>query len=482
MLTVLDLIIILLYFIVLAWMGYYFLKRQKNTHDFFKGGRRIPWWAAGLSIFGTALSPITFIAIPAKTFSSDWSYFFLNISIVLVAPIITGLFIPLYRKLEITTAYEYLEKRFNKIIRLIGSISFLTFQIGRMGVVLFLPAIALNVVSSDINIFVCITLMGTISLIYTLMGGIEAVIWTDVMQVIVLLGGALLSLVLITLDTGDGVAGIVKTAIAEDKFNLFDLNWSLNQPTFWVILIGGFFANLTTYGTDQTIVQRYLVTKSRGEANKGVWTNALMSIPATLIFFFLGTALFVYFKTYPDELNTNFVSNDAIFPWYIISRLPGGVAGIMIAAIFAAAMSSLSSSMNAAAATYTTDIHFRFKSTDEKNRLKISRYATLIIGIFGILFALFMATTEIKSLWDEFQRVLGLVIGSLGGVFLLGILTKRANSQGVLLGILLSFSLQVVLGYLGTIHLVLFSASGVISCFVFGYVASLFFKTKKTGP
>ena len=214
MLTVLDLIIILLYFIVLAWMGYYFLKRQKNTHDFFKGGRRIPWWAAGLSIFGTALSPITFIAIPAKTFSSDWSYFFLNISIVLVAPIITGLFIPLYRKLEITTAYEYLEKRFNIIIRLIGSISFLTFQIGRMGVVLFLPAIALNVVSSDINIFTCIALMGTISLIYTLMGGIEAVIWTDVMQVIVLLGGALLSLVLITLDTGDGVAGIVKTAIA----------------------------------------------------------------------------------------------------------------------------------------------------------------------------------------------------------------------------------------------------------------------------
>ena len=478
MLSFIDLIVILLYFLVLCWVGYNFLKKQKKTKDFFKGGKRIPAWAAGLSIFGTALSPITFIAVPAKTFSSDWSYFFLNISILLVAPIIMLFFIPLYRNLGITSAYEYLEKRFNNSIRLIGSVVFIIFQIGRMGIVIFLPAVALNLVSGDINIFSSILLMGIVSLIYTLMGGIEAVIWTDVIQVMILLGGALLSLIFIVTNINGGISEIIESGVIDQKFNIVDKTWSLNQPTFWVVIIGGFFANLITYGTDQTIVQRYLVTKSKKEAIKGVWINAIISIPATLIFFFLGTALFVFFKNFPKELNDDFIINDAIFPWFIVSQLPIGVSGILIAAIFAAAMSSLSSSMNASAATYVADIHSHFNSKSIMNRLKVSRYATLIFGVLGILFAIFLVTTNTKSLWDEFQRVLGLVIGSLGGVFLLGIMTKKANSDGVLIGIILSFSLQILLGYLEAIHLILFSATGVISCFIFGYLASLFFEKK----
>ena len=278
MLSFIDLIVILLYFLVLCWVGYYFLKKPKKNQDFFKGGNRIPAWAAGLSIFGTALSPITFIAVPAKTFSSDWSYFFLNISILLVAPIIILFFIPLYRNLGITSVYEYLEKRFNNSIRLIGSVVFLIFQIGRMGIVLFLPAIALNLVSGNINIFSSILLMGVISLIYTLMGGIEAVIWTDVIQVIILLGGALLSLILIVTNINGGINEIIETGVIDQKFNIVDQRLSLDQPTFLVVIIGGFFANLITYGTDQTIVQRYLVTKSKKQAIKGVWINALISI------------------------------------------------------------------------------------------------------------------------------------------------------------------------------------------------------------
>ena len=274
-----------------------FFKETKKNQDFFKGGNRIPAWAAGLSIFGTALSPITFIAVPAKTFSSDWSYFFLNISILLVAPIIILFFIPLYRNLGITSVYEYLEKRFNNSIRLIGSVVFLIFQIGRMGIVLFLPAIALNLVSGNINIFSSILLMGVISLIYTLMGGIEAVIWTDVIQVIILLGGALLSLILIVTNINGGISEIIETGVIDQKFNIVDQRWSLDQPTFLVVIIGGFFANLITYGTDQTIVQRYLVTKSKKQAIKGVWINALISIPATLIFFFWALPYSFFLKT-----------------------------------------------------------------------------------------------------------------------------------------------------------------------------------------
>jgi Na+/proline symporter len=192
----------------------------------------------------------------------------------------------------------------------------------------------------------------------------------------------------------------------------------------------------------------------------------------------VGTVLFAFFKSYPNELNPTFVNNDAIFPWYIVSQLPQGVSGLLIAAIFAAAMSSLSSSMNSAATSYATDIHFRFGWTKKTDELKLARRATLIIGVVGTLFAFIMATMDVKSLWDEFQKVLGLVIGSLGGVFLLGIFTKRANSTGVLIGIVVSITVQVFVGITEPVHLLVYSATGVISCFLVGYVASLFFLKK----
>ncbi len=476
-LSLTDIIVIALYFLVLSWMGWFFSKRQKNTDDYFKGGGRIPWWAAGLSIFGTALSAITFMAIPAKTFATDWSYFTLNMTIFLVAPVIILLFIPFFRKLNVTTAYEYLENRFNLTIRLIGSLSFIVYQIGRMGVVLFLPSIALNVVTG-IDIFLCIGLMGLVALIYTMLGGIEAVIWTDVMQVIVLLGGAILSLALIILKIDGGFSSIVDIAADNHKFNVFDLSLSLKQPTVWVMLIGGVFANITTYGTDQTMVQRYLTTKSQKEANQSVWTNAILTIPATIIFFFVGTALFAFYKAFPTELNPTFSNNDAIFPWYIASQLPAGISGLLIAGIFAAAMSSLSSSMNSAATAYSTDIHFRFGWSKKINPLKLARIATFVVGISGTLFAFMMATMDIQSLWDEFQKVLGLIIGSLGGVFLLGILTKKANSAGVLVGIIASVAVQITVAIYKPVHLTAYSATGVISCFVVGWIASWFFRGK----
>ena len=320
-------------------------------------GGRIPSWAAGISIFGTALSPITFLAIPAKTYSTDWLYFTFNITIFLVAPIIIYLFIPFYRNLNITTAYEYLEKRFNVQIRLIGSICFIIYQIGRIGIVLFLPSLALNLIIG-IDIYFCISIIGIISLVYTLIGGIGAVIWTDVMQVIILLGGVIISIFVIITSIDGGITKIIEIANLNGKFKTFDFSFSLNQPTIWVMLIGGIFTNITTYGTDQTIVQRYLVTKTKDDAKKSIWINAVTSIPASFIFFFVGTALYVFFKLNPQELNENFISNDAIFPWYIITQLPDGISGILIAAILAAAMSSLSSSMNSASSSYINAVSY----------------------------------------------------------------------------------------------------------------------------
>jgi SSS family solute:Na+ symporter len=477
MLPFFDILVIVIYFLLISGLGYYYSKRQKNTEDFFRGGQRIPFWAAGISIFGTALSPITFMAIPAKTYSTDWSYFLLNMSIFLSLPLVILLFIPYYRQKKLNTPYEYLEIRFSSIIRLLGSCCFILYQIGRIGVILFLPSIALNLVTG-VDIFLCIALMGGVSLIYTLMGGIEAVIWTDVVQVFVLMGGVSLSLILIIIDTENGFSGIIEQAEIYGKFNAFDLTFSLKEPTVWVMLFGGFFINLTTYGTDHTMVQRYMVTPTQKEAQKSLWIGALLTIPATFIFFFMGTALFVFYRVNPSALNNNFINNDAIFPWYIVSQLPSGVSGILIAAIFAAAMSSLSSSMNSGAASFSADIYDRYGFVWNKDPLKMARWTTLCIGMMGILFALFMATADIKSLWDQFNKILGLIFGSLGGVFMLGLLTKKANTKGVLIGIVVSFTIQLIISFQQSVHLLMYAATGMISCFISGYFGSLLFKSK----
>jgi SSS family transporter len=477
MLPFFDILVIVIYFLLISGLGYYYSKRQKNTEDFFRGGQRIPFWAAGISIFGTALSPITFMAIPAKTYSTDWSYFLLNMSIFLSLPLVILLFIPYYRQKKLNTPYEYLEIRFSSIIRLLGSCCFILYQIGRIGVILFLPSIALNLVTG-VDIFLCIALMGGVSLIYTLMGGIEAVIWTDVIQVFVLMGGVSLSLILIIIGTENGFSGIIEQAKIYGKFNAFDLTFSLKEPTVWVMLFGGFFINLTTYGTDHTMVQRYLVTPTQKEAQKSLWIGALLTVPATFIFFFMGTALFVFYQVNPSALNNNFINNDAIFPWYIVSQLPSGVSGILIAAIFAAAMSSLSSSMNSGAASFSADIYDRYGFVWNKDPLKMARWTTLCIGVMGILFALFMATADIKSLWDQFNEILGLIFGSLGGVFMLGLLTKKANTKGVLIGIVVSFTIQLIISFQQSVHLLMYAATGMISCFISGYFGSLLFKSK----
>lgn len=208
-----NILVIIGYFAVLAGIGIYFSRRQKSTNDYFKGGGRIPWWAAGLSLFGTALSAITFMAIPSKAYATNWSYVLFNTGIVFVAPVIVYVFIPFFRRLNITTAYEYLEIRFNVFIRVICSLAFIIFQVGRMGVVLFLPSIALNVVTG-LDIFLCIGIMGVCSILYTMIGGIEAVVWTDAIQVIVLLGGAIFAVIYISCSLPGGLGETIDIAVA----------------------------------------------------------------------------------------------------------------------------------------------------------------------------------------------------------------------------------------------------------------------------
>lgn len=470
--------VLALYMLISLLIGVYFARKQKSTEDYFVGGGRIPWWASGLSVFGTLLSAITFMAIPAKAFITDWSFFFLNITAILITPVIAFIFIPFFHKLKIRTAYEYLEDRFNYPARAFGSLSFILFQLGRIGIVLLLPSLAISIVTG-IPVETSILIMGVLCILYTTFGGIEAVIWTDVLQVIVLLGGSVLAIAWIMIHTETSFGEMIAYASERDKFNIANMDFDFTESTFWVVFIGGLASAMVTQGTDQTIVQRYLTSSSVKDAQKTLYTNAVLTLPATIIFFGIGTLLFIFYSEMPNALSPAISNNDSIFPWYIVRELPIGVSGLLVAGIFSAAMSSISSSLNSVSTAYCSDFHQHFRpKTKDVRLLRIARIVTILTGIAGILIALWMANSNIKSLWDQFYRYLGLFTGGLGGMFLLGMLTKKANATGTLMGLIASALLIWYISVFTEISFLMYAFFGVASCFIFGYGLSLIFKDK----
>lgn len=468
-----DYLVLALYLLLMIGIGVWTSRHQASTDDYFRGGQKIPGWATGLSIFGAKLSAITFIGIPAKTYATNWTYFLLLMTIIMVMPLVIRFFIPFYRRLNVTSAYEYLEKRFNYTSRCLASLLFILLQLGRMGIVLLLPSIALAVVTG-IPVTTCILIMGIVSLFYTVLGGVEAVIWTEVVQVIILLGGALLSLVLLPLRMGTSTGAAWASVTDNAKLKLLDLNFDLSSPTLWVVLIGGLALNLTVYGTDQTVVQRYLTTKDERTAANSLKLGAWMTLPSTIIFFSLGTLLYLFYQQHPEKVNIALDSQDTIFPWFIVNELPNGISGLVITAIFAAAMGSLNGSVNAVSTVFVNDFYRKvFPAKTEKNYLLAARASTLLVGIFGTVIALVMAGTGIVSLWDQFNTILGLFTGGIAGLFVLGIFTHRANAFGAAAGLIASGIFQYLVYRYTNINLLMYALTGLVSCAVFGYLFSL---------
>ncbi len=405
-----------LYLLALVCMGVYFSRREKSTADFFVGGRRVPWWAAGISIFGTQLSSISFMAIPAKVYDTDWVYFASMCCVVLIQPIVVFFYLPFFRRLNIISAYEYLEKRFSVAVRLFGSASFILFQAGRMTIVLFLPALALAAVTG-IDIYLCIVVMGVLATLYTALGGSEAVIWTDVLQVFVLVGGALVSMVIILMNVDGGLSAVVEIGRADGKFNLANWGWDYTLPVLWVIVVGSLFQNLVSYTADQAVIQRYLTTPDEKSAARAIWTNAVLVIPISAIWFVLGSALYAFYKTHPGLLDPT-LKTDQTFPLFIAGELPVGIVGLVIAGLFAASMSTLDSSLNSISTALVTDFYRRFRpAAGDRKCLNLARCLTVILGLGATLTALWMAANQdkIRSLWDMYMAVLGLLMGSLAG-------------------------------------------------------------------
>ncbi len=477
----LDYATLVAYFVVLVMMGVYFASKGSTTEDFFLAGRRMPWWATGLSIFGTQLSSISFMAVPAKVYATDWVYFLLQMTIVMIAFPVVFLYLPYFRRVRMTSAYEYLESRFNLPVRMYASISFVLYQVGRMSIVLFLPAIALSTVTG-ISVYACIVAMGALSTLYTVMGGMKAVIWTDVVQVFVLYGGALLSLVILLTNLDGGLSGLVSEGLSYDKFHMFNWTWDWTTTAVWVVVVGNLFMNLVPYTSDQAVVQRYFTTKDEKSAARSIWTNAILIVPSTLTLFLLGTGLWAFYRSNPTLLDPA-LPTDSIFPLFISQQLPAGVAGLLIAAVFAASMSTLDSSLNSVSAALVTDFFVRFRpSSSERKRLALARLLTAGLGLLATVTSIALATFDIGSLWDTFQGMMGLLGGGLAGLFALGMFFRSANGSGAMVGAVSSVMILYWVQQHTDLHFFLYGAVGVLSCVMVGLLASRLLRGSRLDP
>lgn len=462
------------YLAAMVGVGFYCARNNRSTDDFFRGGKQIPWWAAGCSIFATMLSSLTFTGIPSKSFAQDWVYSIGNFMIPIVAVLAVFVAMPFYRRIDATSAYEYLEKRFSRSVRLFGSASFTLFHLFRMAVVMSLTGLALAV-ATPLTPAQSVLLMGVLSIAYSTMGGIEAVIWTDTIQTFVLLGGAVLAIGWLVAGLDGGVSELLSAATASDKFRIANFHWDItsSQVALWVIVVGAIAQNTSSYTADQAVVQRYMTTADQKLAARSIWTNAVLTIPATVLFFGIGTALFAFYQAHPEKLDTT-ITTDQVFPLFIANEMPMGLAGLIVAGIFAAAQSTVSTSMNSTATTIVTDFlrPLNFCSS-EGSYLRAARLCTLFMGILGTALGLFFVDPDIKSLFDAFIKIVGLFMGVLGGLFILGAATTKANATGAIGGAFLGAIAMFCLWNFTAVNGYIYTASGIAVCVGAGYAISL---------
>ncbi len=465
-------IVLIVYFGGMLFLGFFFMKDNKDTDDFFKAGGRIPWWAAGISIFATTLSAITFISIPAKSYATDWRMLLFNLAILMVVPIIIRYFLPFFRRFNFDTAYQYLEARFNRGIRWMASALFVFFMVSRIAIVLFLPSLALNAVTG-IDVYFSIIIMGVVTIIYSTSGGMEAVIWGDVIQGFILIAGALVAFAFMVFGVEGGIGTFWDTAVTNNKFDWLDFRFDFTQPVFWVVLIGGIANTLITYTSDQSVVQRYMTTKDEKETAKSIWLNGIISVPVSIIFFLLGTGLYVFYTSNPANMAIINPNIDSVFPQFIVSQMPVGFSGLLIAAIFAAAMSTLSSNINSVSAVITSDFYKTIWSkVTLKGSMSVARWAGIIVGMLGIGMALILATWNIASLWDQFNTFLGLLTSGLGALFFLGIFFPRVGATSAFIGLVVGIVILVAVQSNTNISFLLYGFIGMVSSIIVAYLVS----------
>ncbi len=433
-LHLLDYLVVLLYLGVIVYISAYLSKRQKSTETYFAGNRSVPAWAVGMSMLATIISSVTFIAYPGEGFTGNWIRLVQGLAVPVVLLVIIWFIVPMYRQIIGLSAYEYFEKRFGYFARLYSSLAFIMAHFTKMGSVLYLLALAIASMTG-MNTYNVILILGVITVLYTLIGGIEAVIWTDVIQGFILIGGGLTCAAVLLLRPEQGPVAVIQTAWENGKMGMGPFDWDFKRLTFWVMAINGIFYAIQKYGTDQTIVQRFIVTKSNKSAIRATLMGVLLCVPVWTLFIFIGTLLWVFYRTSTAKLPDG-ITGDAVFPYFIMSQLPPGVTGLILTALIAAAMSTLDSDMNSLAAVAVVDYYRRFKPhATDKQCLTMGKIIVTVSGLASIGIACLYVHFGGEAILGTIFALYAIFSGGIAGLFVLGFLTVRANRKGLYVGI-----------------------------------------------
>ncbi|HSC55057.1 MAG TPA: sodium:solute symporter [Phnomibacter sp.] len=473
-----DLAVIGAYMLAMIGIGMYFSRRNKSSDQFTKASGTIPGWAIGLSIYATFLSSNTFLGVPGKAFGGNWNAFVFSISMPLAAWIASKYFVPFYRSTGEISAYTHLEKRFGSWARTYAVVCFLLTQFARMGSIFFGIALSLQALTG-FSMQSIMIVMGICIIIYTVLGGIEAVIWTEVAQGIIKTLGALLILYLIVKEIPGGFSKIMEVATADNKTSLGSYSFNFTESTFWVVLFYGFFINLNNFGMDQNYIQRYHTAKNEKQASKSVWLCVLMYVPASFLFFIIGTALYAFYQTQPglidpvklqvaaERLGTAATSSqatalaanlapsdygDKVLPFYMVNNIPTGLVGLIVSALLSAAMSTISSNMNASATVFTVDIYQRYFKPDitDKRKLYLLHVSTIVFGVIGLCTGIAMIGS--KSLLDIWWELSGIFAGGMLGLFLLGLVSRHAKSAAAVTAVIIGIIVILWMTFSGNLN------------------------------
>ena len=481
-----DLAILIVYLIAVLLVGMYFAKGEKTGKSYFKGDGTIPWWVTSVSIFATLLSPISFLSLAGNSFAGTWILWFAQLGMLLAIPLTIKFFLPIYAKLDIDTAYHYLELRFNsKGLRVLGAVMFIVYQVGRMSIIMYLPCMILSNLM-NINVNILLILMGVVAIIYSYSGGLKSVLWTDFMQGSVLLIGVTFGLIYLIMHLDGGVGAIFHELTANHKFLAADepiFNINILKDSVFLIIVGAGFNTMGSYMSSQDIVQRFTTTTDSKKLNKMMLTNGLLSIFIATVFYMIGTGLHVFYNVQGHQLPPA-ASMDQIFASWIAFELPVGFTGLLLAAIYAAAQSTLSTGLNSVASSWTLDIQARLtkKEMSYEKQTKIGQYVSLLVGVFSIVVSMLLASGGVDSAYQWFNSFMGLVLGILMGTFVLGAFTKKANTFGAVCGFLASSAVMIWITYglpKGTVSIWANSIIALAVSLVVGYPASIIWSKVK---
>ena len=469
--SMIDIILFTGYFVLLILMGYSFSKNANTAQDYFKVKKKIPWWAAGVSILATKLSAVTFLSLPVKAFATDWMYFWLPVGNILLAVFVVKYILPFYSNLNVTTSFEYLEKRFNISIRKLGAYTYILSEITKSGVVILIPSLVISVVTG-IDLLVCIFLIGIVVTIYTVLGGIEAVIWIDVVQVVVMVGGVVAAILIVGINLDVlNLNSLFKPVLHTYKVNILDLNKDLSRATLVVIALS-WFGKIQDYVSNQAVVQKLITTKDIKNTRRSTWMACLLNIPVNLLFLVMGSALFLFYQSNPERMDPLLPMPDALFVDFITAEMPQGLVALVIAGVFAAAMSTLAGSMSSMSTTVIMNL-IKGKHRQDRELLKFAKLFTILFGVLATFSAVIVALFKIKSLYDLVFLVIGLFGGGLAGLFILGMFTQKGNSMGALVGFISSAAILFYVTQYTSLNLFLYGPIGIFSCVIIGYLVSL---------